>query len=129
MYKKYIILAMCLALAITLFHAPDSYGKMRAKNDFRGIYWMKIDEIEGQPWEYAAIINESEYGRHRDMLVVFVFGFSFAAVSSNLIMFELQSRSDNANRLNIDSFIPDVARTDYVPRTDGRAIFDRQRYR
>ena len=60
MCKKYVLLAVCAALVLTLIDVPDSCAKVRAVKTFDSKVWVKIDELEGDPWSSVAPLNESE---------------------------------------------------------------------
>ncbi len=79
MCKKYVILAVCAALVVTLIHAPDSCGKTRATKYFDSKVWVRIDEVEGHDWnEIAAYPRNGERGNQYIVaILVPYFNFSF----------------------------------------------------
>jgi|GEM_PF-5886746 len=77
MCKKYVLLAVCLALVVTLIHAPDSCGKVRAAKTFDGKVWVKIDEVDGHNWDEVAIIHEHGQRGNRQLFLICTPFFSF----------------------------------------------------
>lgn len=96
MFKKYVILAVCLALAVTLIHAPDSWGKVRAAKSFDGKVWVRIDEVEGHPWgETATYPGNREHG---NQWFFFIY-IPFFDVSSGLMCIANNNPSNAAKTL------------------------------
>jgi hypothetical protein len=83
MCKKYVILAVCLALAVTLIHAPDSCGKVRAVKTFDGKVWVRIDEIEGHTWDEIAAFPGIRGQDNRQFFSVYI---PFFNISVGLII-------------------------------------------
>jgi hypothetical protein len=98
MYKKYLMLAVCLALAVTLIHAPDSCGKARAAKTFDGKVWVRIDEIEGHEWNEIAIHpRDRAHGDWQCLLIYLpIFNVYFGQ------MFAYSNNSINDNRIRKD---------------------------
>jgi len=87
MCKKYVILAVCAALVITLIHAPDSCGKARAAKSFDGKVWVRIDELEGDPWSEVAIYRGNQEPGNQKYFLIFVpyFNISIQLLSQNCV--------------------------------------------